>query len=375
MKFLAVSQDKSLVNLLCLEFQHQGYSTFGASSLKELAKIQKQEKCDIIVADHILADGNFFDYYDKLKLANKIDVPAAILLTNPQGKLKPEVAFAMGAFAVFNKPFNIRDLYHSVEDATYSKREGLANRLDERVPLICRLEYKKNKEESWSSAFSNDISFGGFFAATEVNIPEIGTEIFFKLMFAGEQILQGNAKTVWSRKIPLCGKQMGFGVQFKAGREKYVRFLVPIINEARTRQIETSVFQNENIVLLLVQSLQIAKTKIAKSKTQFNLEFKSEGLEVMCRFPKLLHAFSELIYHISSPLREVEDSKCLIELSKKLTKIQVKITSQPGGTSLDTENVIQDIINPIFEVHKAKLVCDFSSVSSTYTISIPSPKK
>lgn len=258
MKFLAVSQDKSVINLLCTEFQNQGYVTFAAHNLKELEEIQKHEKCDVIVTDHLLSDGNFFDYYDKLKALHKIDIPVAILLTSSHEKLNSEVAFAMGAYAVFNKPFKIKDLYDSVEDATYSRREGLMHRLDERVPLICRLEFKKHDSTDWHFAFSNNISFGGFFAVTSENIPDVGIDIEFKLKFTEKQISEGTAKVMWSRKTPKTGEQMGFGVHFCEGREKYVKFLVPIINEARTRQNETSVFQKENLILLLEQAVQYA---------------------------------------------------------------------------------------------------------------------
>ena len=370
MKFLAVSQDKSVINLLCTEFRYQGYVTFGAHSLKELEEIQKHEKCDVIVADHLLSDGNFFDYYDKLKSLHKKDAPVAILLTTGHEKLMPEVAFAMGAYAVFHKPFKIKDLYDSVEDATYSRREGLTNRLDERVPLVCRLEFKKTEDQEWASAFSNNISFGGFFAVTSENIPDVGSEIDFKLKFTEKQISEGRAKVMWSRKTPKDGAQMGFGLQFSEGREKYVRFLVPIINEARTRQNETSIFQKENMISLIEQSIQLAKIKIAKSKTQFIFQPKIKDVFIMCRFPKMLQAMVELLTHIALPMREVEESQCLVDISKKKLKVVVKITVQPGGTSLDTEDVIQNIIHPIFEAHKAKLTCDFSSVGSTYVIVI-----
>ena len=318
---------------MCSEFKNQGYETYGAQDLKELECIQRNEKCDVIVADHILADGNFFDYYDTLKFSQKKEIPVAILLMNSNEELSPEVVFAMGAYAVFQKPFKIKDMYDAVENATFSKREGLMRRNDERVVLICRLEYKLKRESHWQFAFSNNISFGGFFAVTSEHIPAVGNEISFKLKFSDKQIVEGFAKVIWTRKTPKRGEQMGFGVQFSEERENYVNLLVPIINEARTRQNETAIFQEENIISLLEESIQLAKIKIAKSKTQFSFYPRFKEAFIMCRFPQMLHALTELIYHIGLPLHDVDGSECIFELQKKITKIHLKITVKPGGTS------------------------------------------
>ena len=375
MKFLAASQDKTVINLLCSEFKHLGYTTYGAQSLKELEIVQNHEKCDVIVSDHLFQDGNFFDYYDQLKTQLKKDLPVAIILTNPQEKMTSDVSIAMGAYAVFNKPFDLKNLYEAVENATFARREGLMRRIDERVPLVCRLEYKLKIEQNWYSGFSNNISFGGFFAVATEHIPEIGEEISFRLQFTQAQSIEGVAKVMWCRKTPKNGEQMGFGVNFTEGREKYVNFLVPLLNEARTRQIETSIFQNENIFDILEQSIQLAKIKIAKSKMNFTIKNNSKKILIMCRFPKLLQAFSELFIQIASPLRELDNSQCRVEVTEKPGKIIVTIMDEPGGTSLDTETVLHQTVMPILDSHKAKITTHFSSVYSSYVISFPCLKK
>ncbi len=374
MKFLAVSQDKSVINLLCSEFKNQGYETYGVGSLNELIQLQNKEKYDVVVSDHLLPDGNFFDYYDKLKLLEKQEVPAAIVLTNPEEKFVPEVAFAMGAFAVFQKPFNLRDMYDAVENATYSRREGLTRRMDERVHLICRLEFRLRDSNQWHFAFSNNISFGGFFAVVSEDIPNLKSEIDFVLKFGEKQMIEGVGRVVWSRKIPKKGEQMGFGVQFMEGREKYVKLLVPIINEARTRQIEASVFQEENMVSILEQSLHLAKVKVAKSKTKFI--FQDHPLEslIICRLPKILRALSELLFHIALPLHDVNESQCELKVEKKPGKVVVKIVAHPGGTSLDTQEVLEKVVQPILQAHQAKIKCTFSSDESLYLLSFPAAK-
>ena len=63
MKFVAVSQDNALAMSVWAEFKQQGYDVFSASSLKDAEKLCKDERPDVIVADHIQSDGNVFDFY------------------------------------------------------------------------------------------------------------------------------------------------------------------------------------------------------------------------------------------------------------------------------------------------------------------------
>ncbi len=370
MKFIAVSQDKSVINLLTTEFKNKGYVTFEAANLSELEKIQNTENFDVIVAEHILPDGNFFDYYDKLKSSTK-NFPVAIVLSSLEDSLTSEIAFAMGVYAIFKKPFQIKNLYDSVEDATFSRREGLLRRQDERVQLICRLEFKPVDQTNWHFIFSNNISFGGFFAVTWDNIPQVNTLIDFKLKFTEKIFIEGVARVAWSRSVPKNGEQVGFGVQFCEGREKYVQILVPIINEARTRQNETSVFQKENLVSLVIEAIQLAKIKIAKSKTKFVFEPEMSEIFVGCRYPKMLIALSELLFHVASALKEINESKCELKIVKGSEYISLIITSVPGGDIQNIKNILDINVDPIFKEHQITLKSDLSSLSSIYTIDFP----
>ncbi|WP_186644801.1 PilZ domain-containing protein [Fluviispira vulneris] len=373
MKFLAVSQDKSLLKSMCTEFEHQKYAVFSASSLKEAAEVCEKEKPEVIVADHIQTDGNFFDFYDSLKMAAKTEAPpVAILLVDQKSTLTPEVAIAMGAWALYTKPFNIKSLYYSVEDAVFSRRAGYTKRLDERVELISRLEIKLESASEYISTFSTNISFGGFFAALTSNIPELNEKVDFKLKFTNSDVIEGKGRVAWVRKTPKVGAQMGCGIQFSAGREKYVKVLVPIINEARTRQIETASFQIEDLKELLALSIQAAKEKISKKLSEIEYIPPAEKITIMCRLPQIHSAFTELMYELIYPMREIPNSKCTVEIKNLDEKnVQVIFTCIPSGTSLYIDQLIAEKVQPILDLHKASIESEFNSINSTVTITLP----
>ncbi len=372
MKFLAVSQDHELAKSVCTEFKQQAYEVFLASSLKEAGELCQREKPEVIVADHIQSDGNFFDFYDSLKASSgKETPPVAILLTEPNSALTPEVAIAMGGWAVFTKPFQIKSLFYSVEDAVFSRKQGYTKRLDERIDLTSRLNIKLPDSQRVISTFSTNISFGGFFATLANNIPEVGQEVEFRLMFSSQEAIDGKGRVAWVRKEAKVGEQIGFGVQFTEGREKYVQFLVPIINETRTRQIELASFKVEDVNDILNQSVRAAKEKISKTVTEIYLLPQEEKIPILCRSPQMLSVFSLLIYEIVHPMRDIKGSNCMIAIKSKSEKnVDIIFTCIPSGASLFVEALIEEKIQPILDMHKAKIQCEFNSISSTVVVSL-----
>jgi DNA-binding response OmpR family regulator len=371
-KFLAVSQDNELAKSVCIEFKQQGYEVFAATSLKEAGELCSKEKPEVIVADHMQSDGNFFDFYDALKVSiGKETPPVAIILTEPNSTITPEVAIAMGGWAVFTKPFQIKSLFYSVEDAVFSRKQGYTKRLDERIDLTSRLNIKFPESPRVISTFSTNISFGGFFAALTNDIPSVGEEVEFRLMFSSQEAIDGKGKVAWVRKEAKVGVQMGCGVQFSEGREKYVQFLVPIINETRTRQIELASFKIEDVNDILNQSVRAAKEKISKTVTEIYLLPQDEKIPILCRSPQMLSVFSLLIYEIVHPMRDIKGSNCMIAIKTKSKKIvDIIFTCIPSGASLFVETLIEEKIQPILDMHKAKIQCEFNSISSTVVVSL-----
>jgi DNA-binding response OmpR family regulator len=371
-KFLAVSQDNKFTKSICSEFKQQGYEVFEANSLKDADVLCKNEKPDVIVADHLQSDGNFFDFYDALKqFSGQEAPPVAILLAEQNSQLTPEVVIAMGGWALFTKPVPIKSLYHSVEDAVFSRKEGYTKRLDERIELTSRLHIKFSDSLKMISTFSTNISFGGFFASLTSDLPTVGDSVDFRLMFSASEILEGKGKVVWVRKEAKDGEQMGCGVQFSEGREKYVHFLVPIINETRTKQFELAAFKNEDINDILTQSVRAAKEKISKTVTEILLLPTSEKVQILCRTPQMLSVFSLLIYEIVYPMRDIKGSNCMIAIKEKSREfVDIIFTCIPSGASLFVEALIEDKIQPILDLHNAKISCDFNSISSTIIVTL-----
>jgi hypothetical protein len=377
-KFLAISQDNLLVNSMCTEFKQQGYEVFQTCSLQEAELICKNKALEVIVADHLQTDGNFFDFYDNLKATSRIGLPpVAIVLSPADGSLTPEVALAMGAWALFIKPFQMKTLYASVEDAVFSRRAGYTKRLDERVELTAKVFLKSSSAQDFIPTFLTNMSFGGFFAALQKDFPKIGEKVQFKIYFSSSDVLEGEGKVTWVRQEPKEGTHMGCGVQFSLGREKYVKILVPIINEARTRQMESSAFQEEDLNDILVQSLQAAKEKISKKVTEIHFKKYEKKIKIMCRHPQILSVFTWLIYELIYPMREIKNSKCQLSfvVHEKEQNVRVLIDCSPSGASFFIDQLIAEKVQPILDEHKGTIHTEFNSLQSNMTITLKTVSK
>lgn len=281
----------------------------------------------------------------------------------------------MGGWALFTKPFKIKSLYYSVEDAVFSRRAGYTKRLDERVDLTSRLMIKTEDTFRYTSTFSTNISFGGFFAALSTEIPQVGSIVDFKLNFTSSESLEGKGKVAWIRQEPKVGEQMGCGVQFTEGREKYVQVLVPIINEARTRQVELAAFKLEDINDILSQSVRAAKEKISKTVSEIFLLPSENKIPIMCRSPQMLSVFTLLVYELVHPMRDIKGSNCMIAIKSKSDKtVDIIFTCIPSGASLFVDQLIEEKIQPILDMHKCIIKTEFNSISSTVVVTVPISK-
>ncbi len=70
-------------------------------------------------------------------------------------------------------------------------------------------------------------------------------------------------------------------------------------------------------------------------------------------------------------MREIKGSNCMIAIKTKSKKIvDIIFTCMPPGASLFVEALIEEKIQPILDMHKAKINCEFNSISSTIIISL-----
>ncbi len=372
MKFLAASQDKFLAKSLCQEFKIQGYEVFYAKNKEELISICQSVDIDIIVIEHMFDKESFFSYVDNISFFDEERIPEFILLSDPKAdSLTVEEAFALGAWALFHKPVSIKKLFYAVEDAMFSRKEGLKRRLDERVLLMARVEFTINSSTEVRTCFSDNISFGGFFGVVQKDFPEVDDKISFKLILTDREFFEGEGKVAWKSTTPTLGGQLGFGVKFIGKREHYVKFLIPVINETRTRQIETSAFQVENFISIIKQSILAAKEKISKRKTDISFNEPKEQVFVMCRLHKLMQALIQLLYDIVYPIRELEGSRCQLSLTRQQNKITFYIQCSPGGGSFNTDTLISDTIYPLIESHGGSLEYDYNSLGAEFKIELP----
>ena len=112
-----------------------------------------------------------------------------------------------------------------------------------------------------------------------------------------------------------------------------------------------------------------AKEKISKTVTEIYLLPQEEKIPILCRSPQMLSVFSLLIYEIVHPMRDIKGSNCMISIKTKSKKsVDIIFTCMPPGASLFVETLVEEKIQPILDMHKAKINCEFNSISSTITI-------
>lgn len=214
---LIVDDNFDLRTLLAEQMVKAGYHVYTAANGREAFEIAVTEKICIVITDKEMPNGDGFELLSRLK-ANNITHPAVFIMTGSSGTV-PELAYAMGAEAVFCKPFSNADLLAAV----YRYSKPLSTRLESLSPRAhpssepaLRIALNKVKQDECI------LGRGGMFVGTNTKMPATGTQLTFLLDITGINqrienkpgIIEGMGTVRWIRNSMVPGFPAGYGLEF-----------------------------------------------------------------------------------------------------------------------------------------------------------------
>jgi two-component system response regulator PilR (NtrC family) len=134
-RLLLVDDEPSVLELLSILFQQEGYDIDAAPSIKEAHRRLGERGYDLVLCDILMKDGNGLDLLKEVKATE--NSPAVIMMTAYTSTKSAIEAMKLGAYDYISKPFDVEELKLLVQKALEK-----AELLDENVYLRRQLEQK-----------------------------------------------------------------------------------------------------------------------------------------------------------------------------------------------------------------------------------------
>lgn len=112
---LVVDDDDDLRELMCSIFELQGFSVFVAASGDSAFKIVESNKIDLVISDMRMPFGDGMELLRNIRTRSR-KTPVVIFVTG-YSDISFEKCLSEGAYAVFTKPFNQKELIDSAKSA------------------------------------------------------------------------------------------------------------------------------------------------------------------------------------------------------------------------------------------------------------------
>ena len=223
-KILVVDDDEDLREAIEIDLSRKGYDVVTAENGRQAYEIITKEPPDLVISDIRMPDWDGVRLLNELK-QTEMAIPLIIFIT-AHSDLAVEDAYAMGAHAVFSKPYDRKELFGRITEILspperrWVRKHGRFNS-DFSIDL-------ENNEESHGRALN--IGRGGCFVAMTSNFPQAGDEVPFKLEVEG-QTISGVGKIRWVRKKVSGGLPAGYGLEFIQVDESSMEHLVKVMKK------------------------------------------------------------------------------------------------------------------------------------------------
>jgi len=232
---LIVDDEDDLREVLCFQFQREGFKVLEANSGKAAFEIVKSQKVDLIITDIQMPGGNGVELLEKVRERND-ETPIILFLTG-FANLSVEVAFQKGAEAVFAKPFDQKVLLNAVLQALEPKDDRWRARLwrgDTALPV--ELTFPGLDSSRMGQVLN--LSRGGAFVTYDKASPKVGDKIGFKIHFKEGSIvvIEGSGIVKWVRPGDKGEYPTGCGIEFVDLRDDTKSKVIELINFLKTKQ-------------------------------------------------------------------------------------------------------------------------------------------
>lgn len=138
-KILIVDDEQSILDVLSLMLEQEGYEPYPASGGNEALEVMSQEQIDLVISDMRMSPMNGLDFLKKVK---EIDPQITAIMMTAYATIENAIeAMKVGAFEYVIKPFKIDELKLLVERALHQRRL-----MRENIELKEQIHHKYNFE-------------------------------------------------------------------------------------------------------------------------------------------------------------------------------------------------------------------------------------
>jgi len=120
-RILVVDDEQDLREILMDEFKLQGWTIYGAESLKAAISLLEKQKVDVVFTDIRMPGGKGTDLVVEIK--NRFERTPLIFLCSAFADISPEEARELGAVDLISKPFEIESVVQQVDQALDLERK------------------------------------------------------------------------------------------------------------------------------------------------------------------------------------------------------------------------------------------------------------
>jgi two-component system response regulator GlrR len=113
-KLLIVDDDLSILRVLKMRLESEGYQVEAASDIKAAKNLAARNKYELAIFDMKFPDGNGIDL---MKSIHQRDPALPIIILTAYGTIESALkAMKQGAYIYLNKPFNYRELLFQIRN-------------------------------------------------------------------------------------------------------------------------------------------------------------------------------------------------------------------------------------------------------------------
>jgi DNA-binding NtrC family response regulator len=115
-KILIIDDEPDILELLVEEFKFHGYEVLSAACGNDAIEILKTERCEVIVSDYKMPNGNGMAV---LTFAKTLSWKPIFFFISGQPETSVEECISAGARQFFSKPFDLETIVKEIENCLF----------------------------------------------------------------------------------------------------------------------------------------------------------------------------------------------------------------------------------------------------------------
>ena len=208
---LIVDDEEYLRDFIATDFQRKGYQTLKAANGREAFELIQTRGIDLVLSDIRMPGGDGIELLNNSKAYNT-EMPVVMLMTG-FADLTLEEAYDQGADAVFEKPFNRKRLFETVERALLMQASKWGKR-PEGVDFELKVELHYGSLSAAVDAGALSLGRGGMFVSFAGPLPETESQVAFQIVLGNPAPkLEGTGIVRWVRSGQGAARR-GCGLEF-----------------------------------------------------------------------------------------------------------------------------------------------------------------